>query len=314
MNSAPKRREIAKERVVFLVGPTATGKTRVAAILAKKINAEIISCDSMQVYKNMDILTSKPSPALRKKVAHHLINIIPLEKEYDVSQYRKEACKKIKEVLAQGMLPLVVGGTGLYISILLDGIFQVKSEDKNLRLKLFREAGQKGSAHLHQRLARVDPQAALKIHPNDTKRIIRALEVFLTTGKPISQLQKQRSGLIQEYEVKIFGLNIKRQELYRRIGGRVDKMFKAGLAAEVKSLLKKKLSRTACRAIGIREIRLFLDGGYSLKEAKDLIKRNTCLYAKRQLTWFRKDKRVKWIEIRDKETAASIANRILKKL
>jgi tRNA dimethylallyltransferase len=314
MDSIPAKKEIARKRLVFLVGPTAAGKTEVAICLAKKMNAEIISCDSMQVYKGMGILTSKPTPALRKKVQHHLLNIISPEKEYNVSRYRKEACKKIKEVLAKGKAPLVVGGTGLYMSILLDGIFEIKSEDKILRLKLSREAAKKGSVYLHKRLARVDTWAALKIHPNDTKRIIRALEVFLTTGKPISELQKQRKGLSDEYAVNIFCLNMERDKLYRRIEGRVDKMFKAGLVAEVKRLLRRNLSRTACWAIGIKEIKGYLDGLHGLKEARELIKRNSCLYAKRQLTWFRKDKRIKWIEVTDKETPSSVANRILEKL
>lgn len=296
--------------IVFLVGPTAIGKTEVAAILAKKMNTEIVSCDSMQVYRGMDILTSKPAPALRKEAKHHLIDILSPAQEYNVSRYCKEAGKKIREILAKGRVPLVVGGTGLYMSMLIDGIFQVKSEDKGLRLKLTQEAKKHGSPYLYKKLKKVDPQAAFKIHPNDAKRIIRALEVFLSTGKQISRLQKDRKGLSQDHDLKIFCLDMERDKLYRRIEARVDKMFKAGLVAEVKKLLKLRLSKTSRWAIGIREIKGYLEGLYDLEEAKRQMKRNSCLYAKRQLTWFRKDKRIKWIEVADKETPALIANRV----
>ncbi|MBM3244557.1 MAG: tRNA (adenosine(37)-N6)-dimethylallyltransferase MiaA [Candidatus Omnitrophica bacterium] len=310
MAGIPRRKEITKQRIVFLVGPTAVGKTEVAAILAKKINTEVISCDSMQVYRGMDILTSKPTPALRKKVKHHLIDILSPQQEYNVSRYHKEASKKIGEILAKGKVPLVVGGTGLYMSILINGIFQIKSEDKGLRLRLAQEAKKHGGTFLYKKLKQVDPQAASKIHPNDAKRIIRALEVFLSTGKQISRLQKERKGLSQDYDLKIFCLNIERNKLYRRIEARVEKMFKSGLVAEVKRLLKLRLSKTSRWAIGVREVKGYLEGLYDLEEAKRQIKRSSCLYAKRQLTWFRQDKRIKWIEVADKETPASIANRI----
>jgi tRNA dimethylallyltransferase len=314
MVSIPGKKEIAKQKIVFLVGPTAVGKTEVAAILAKKMNAEIISCDSMQVYRGMDILTSKPALPLRKKVKHQLIDILSPAQEYNVSRYYKEASKKIIEVLAKRKIPLVVGGTGLYMSILINGIFQVKSEDKGLRLKLTREAKKHGSPFLYKKLKRVDPQAASKIHPNDAKRIIRALEVFLSTGKQISLLQKERKGLSQNYDLNIFCLSMERDNLYRRIEARVERMFKSGLVAEVKRLLKLRLSKTSRWAIGVREIKGYLEGLYDLEEAKRQMKRNSCLYAKRQLTWFRKDKRIKWVEIKDKEKSEVVAERLWKEL
>lgn len=285
-----------KERIVFIVGPTAVGKTEIAAGLARKLNGEIISCDSMQVYKGMDIITSKPSKSLLKKVAHHLIGVISPTKEYDVSRYRRDALNKIKVILKKAKTPIFVGGTGLYVSMLVDGIFECKTEDLKFREKLYKEAKKLGSAKLHLRLKKIDPKAAAKIHPNDTRRIVRALEVFKTCGKPISELQKQRSGLAQDYDVLIFCLNMEREKLYRRIDARVDKMFKNGLLQEVKKLLKLKLSKTARYAIGIQELKGYLDGKYDLEEAKRLIKRNSRHYAKRQLTWFRKDKRIKWVE------------------
>lgn len=285
-----------KEKIIFLVGPTAVGKTKAAVNLAKRINGEIISCDSMQIYKGMDIITSKPPKSLLKKVPHHLIGVISPTEEYDVSRYRQDALKKIKLIFKKGKVPIFVGGTGLYMSILVDGIFERKTEDFKFREKLYKEAKKTGSKKLYSRLEKVDPLAAAKIHPNDTRRIVRALEVFKVTGQPISELQKQRSGLAQDYDVRIFGLNMERDKLYQRIDVRVDKMFKDGLLREVKKLLKLKLSKTARYAIGLQELKGYLEGLYDLEEAKRLIKRNSRHYAKRQLTWFCKDKRIKWID------------------
>ena len=302
------------KKIIFIAGPTAVGKTETAIYLAQKLNAEIISCDSMQVYKGMDIITSKPPDLLRKNVGHHLIDIIPPAKEYNVSKYRRQALKKIKEVIKRGRTPVLAGGTGLYMSILIDGIFKAKSQSQSIRNRLYKQAGQLGSGYLYEKLKNVDPEAALKIHPNDTKRIVRALEVFENTGKPISFLQKQRKGLNQEYDVKIFCLNMPAEKLYKRIDARVEKMFANGLVSEVKRLLKSGLSKTASYAIGIRELKGYFDGLYDLEEARRLMKRNTRLYAKRQLTWFRKNKRIHWINISDKEKPKSVAKRIFEKL
>lgn len=300
-----------KPKVIFLVGPTAMGKSDIAVHLAKKIKGEIISCDSMQVYRRMNILTSKPSVSLRRKVAHHLIDILSAQKEYNVARYRQEAIGKVKEVVRRGRIPLFVGGTGLYLSCLIDGIFQAKAENKKIRQRLYRQAESKGSHYLYERLKKKDPRAASKIHPNDTRRIVRALEVFNVTGKPISQLQKERKGLADEYAIRIFGLNMDRPCLYKRIDARVDKMFRKGLLSEVKKLLKQKISKTASCAIGIKELKGYFDGEYNLEEAKRLMKRNSRLYAKRQLTWFRKDKRIEWIEVGEQERPKEVAKRIL---
>ncbi|MGE5196901.1 MAG: tRNA (adenosine(37)-N6)-dimethylallyltransferase MiaA, partial [Deltaproteobacteria bacterium] len=290
------------------------GKTQIGALLAKKLNAEIISCDSMQVYKGMDIITSKPSVYLRNKVVHHLIDTVRAQVPYDVSRYRRDAVKKIRDVLKKGKIPLFVGGTGLYMSVVIDGIFRVKSQNKNIRSSLYRDAQRFGSRYLYEKLKIHDPEAAAKIHPNDTKRIIRALEVFRVTGHPISKLQKERQGLDGRYDVRIFCLNMPRSLLYQRIEKRVDRMFAKGLVKEVKKLLGATLSRTASYAIGIRELKGHFNGEYALDEAKRRIKRNTRLYAKRQLTWFRKDKRIKWVEISGKEKPREIAGRLWKEL
>jgi len=299
-----------KKKIIFIVGPTAVGKTEVAAKLAAKINAEIISCDSMQIYKGMDILTSKPQAALMKKIPHHLIGLITPKEEYNVSQYRKAALAEIKNIFNKGKIPLFVGGTGLYMTILLDGIFKMRPPKKSIRIKLLKQAAQKGSEFLYNRLKKVDPEAAAKIHPHDARRIVRALEVFIATGKPISYLQKQRKGLWSEFDVKIFCLNLAREKLKQRIDGRVDAMFRQGAVREVKKLAKLKLSKTACFAIGIKEIKGYLDGEYDLAEAKELMQRNTRAYAKRQLTWFRKDKRIKWVEINEKQNVKGVVNKL----
>lgn len=300
-----------KQKLIFLVGPTAVGKSKVAVILARKLNAEIISCDSMQIYRGMRLLTAQPSLALRKKARHHLIDVVSPTREYNVFQYRKDALKKIKELIKKGKTPLFVGGSGLYMTILIDGIFTAGAQDKKLRQRLYKEAGQHGSECLYQHLKNIDPQAALKIHPHDTRRIIRALEVFETTGKIISELQKQRKGLADKYDVCIFCLNLPREKLYKRIEERIDEMFKQGLLKEVKKLLKLKLSRTAGYAIGVRELKGFFGGLYDLEEARHLMQRNSCLYAKRQLTWFRKDKRIHWVNLEGEENPREIAYRIL---
>lgn len=303
-----------KRKIIFLLGPTGIGKSAAAIILAKKINAEIISCDSMQVYRKMDIITSKAGPAQRKKIKHHLLDIVDPSKEYNVARYRKEALSICKRLFKRGKIPLFTGGTGLYYSMIIDGLFPKVSEDKMIRAELNKELELKGNRYLYGRLAKVDPEAAGKIHANDARRIIRALEVYLKTGKPISALQKSRVGLGQGYEIKIFGLNSNRQLLYKKIDQRVDKMFRSGLIAEVRGLLSRKLSKTASCAIGIRQLQGYLLGKWPKDEAKRLIQRDSRRYAKRQLTWFRKDKRIEWININNQATPAQISLRLWKKL
>ncbi len=285
-----------KPRIIFLVGPTASGKTKLAVKSASQIDAEIISCDSMQIYQGMRILSSYPDKRELQKVRHYLLAEVSPEREFNVSRYRRLALGKVAKILKKGKLPLFVGGSGLYMSVVIDGIFKAKAEDKKIRAKLYEQANLRGSLYLHRKLSKADPLAAGKIHPNDTKRIVRALEVFAVTGKPISEMQATRCGLEDKYDIKIFGLDLPREELDQRINQRVDKMFRLGLVKEVKKLLKLKLSKTSRYAIGIKEIQGYLDGLYNLTQAKELIKKNTRHYARRQLTWFRKDKRINWLK------------------
>ncbi len=288
-----------KPGIIFLVGPTAAGKTRLAFKIARRINAEIISCDSMQVYKGMDVISSKPSVLQRRNIKHHLIDIISPQREYNAALYRSQALEAIKTILKKGKIPLFVGGTGLYAAAVIDGVFTGPGADKAIRRRLYRQAETRGTDYLYKRLLRVDRQAADKIHHHDLRRIVRALEVWIKTKKPISQWQRQRQSIGKDYRIKIFCLDLPRQELYRSINQRVKQMFKNGLVNEVSQLLKKRLSKTARLAIGIQEIKSYLEGKSSLVQARELISRYTRQYAKRQLTWFRKDKRIVWVDRKD---------------
>lgn len=302
---------INKPKIIFIIGPTATGKSEVAVLLAKKINGEIISADSVAVYRGMDIISSKPSMRLRKQIPHHLIDIVTPRKEYNVAKFLKESNKKIKEIIKRKKIPIVVGGSGLYIDSLLFGIFKEGVKDAVLRRRLEDKARKYGSEYLYNRLKEIDPVAAEKIHPNNLRRVIRALEVCLLTKGKFSEIRQKRSGLLGKYEVKIFGLNLTRDKLYERIDARVDKMFTDGLVREVTNLLKKKLIRTTRQALGIKEVEGFLKGEYDLEKAKYLLKRNTRHFAKRQLTWFKRNKEIVWFNaLQDKRKLLAEMHRV----
>lgn len=303
-----------KDVVICLIGPTAVGKTEVALRLAKKIGAEIISCDSMQVYKGIDIATSKPSKKEQKSVRHHLIDILKPSQEYNAACFRKSAQKIIRDVHKRGRLPLIVCGSGLYLRALLDGLFEGPGQNVSLRRKFSQQAQKYGAAYLYRRLRKKDPQAAKGIHPHDSRRIIRALEVWTVTGSPISELKRKTRGIRNKYSLRIFGLQRKRDELYARIEKRADEMFRQGLAAEIKRVARRKLSKTAKSLLGYKEIASFLNGEYSCLDARNLLKRNTRHYAKRQISWFRKEKGVKWIEVGPKDTPEFVAEKILQEL
>lgn len=301
-----------KEKVVFLVGSTAVGKSEVAYLLAEKLDTHIISCDSMQIYKGMDILTSKPPLGIRKKILHYLIDIVSPEKEYSCADYAKDALEKIKDILSLSKIPLVVGGSGLYVKALIDGVFSGPGRDEKLRKKLYEEVEERGASALFERLKKLDPKTASRINPKDVRRIVRALEVYMLSKKPISDLKKNTRGLSKDYNVIMLGLNRKRQNLYSRIDDRVDEMFKDGIVDEIRKLNRLKLSQSASQALGIKEVVGYLRGDYNIDEAKRLLKRNTRHFAKRQLTWFRPDKRIEWFEVREDEPTEQIANRLYK--
>src|SRR5260221_572017 len=250
----------------YLTGPTASGKSAVGLELARRIGAEIISLDSMAVYRGMNLGTAKPSAAERTLIAHHLIDIVNPWEDFSVAQYLDRAHEAVREIQSRGRQPLFVGGTPLYLKALLRGLFSGPAADWNLRSELAEIARQEGSAGLHRRLAAVDPAAAAKLHPNDTRRLIRALEVFQRTGRPISEQQQQFNKPSTGEPPTVFVLDWQREQLLRRIDDRVEAMFAAGLVDEVRGLLAtgRPLSRTAAQAVGYREVFAHLDGKYDL--------------------------------------------------
>ncbi|MFH1645306.1 MAG: tRNA (adenosine(37)-N6)-dimethylallyltransferase MiaA, partial [Candidatus Omnitrophota bacterium] len=262
------------KKIAFLVGPTAVGKTEVSIHLAKLLNAEILCCDSMQVYRGMDIGTQKPTTKEQKKVPHHMVDVISPSKNFSVADYRQKSLEIINDILKRGKMPLFVGGTGLYMKSMVDGLFPSPPADRKLRANLLKEEDFKQGA-LYRRLLSVDIETASKLHPNDKRRIVRALEVYLKTGVAISELKKKTSGLAKKYDIRIFCLNCNRQYLYKRIEDRVDKMFRQGLVCECEKLKTKELSLTASQALGYKEVFMYLKNEISLQEAKDLIKKNT---------------------------------------
>ncbi len=301
-------------KLIFLVGPTAVGKTAISVELAGLINAEIVSCDSMQVYKGMDIGTSKPDKSLLAIIPHHMIDIIEPSDEFSVAQFRRMAVKAIEDIIARGKTPLAIGGSGLYVRVLIDGIFEGPSTDREYRARLEREADEFGAGILYKRLETADKEAALGIHPNDQRRILRALEVCEKAKAPISRMRANTVGLSDKYDISMFGLNMERPALYKNIDERVDLMFSEGLIEEARGLTRQEISLTASQALGYKEAFIFLKGERDIEETKRLIKRNTRHYAKRQLTWFGRDKRVEWIMLDEDFDPKEIAKKIWKKL
>lgn len=273
----------------FLTGPTAAGKTSVGIELARRLDAEIVSLDSMALYRGMDIGTAKPSPEQRGAVPHHLLDVIDPHEEFSVAQYRTAAQACVEDVLARGRTALFVGGTPLYLKALLRGLFEGPAADWQFREQLRSTATTEGPAALHRRLAQVDPESAARLHPNDQRRIIRALEVFEQTGHPISRLQQQFDRGLTAERCRVFVLNWPRRVLHARIHRRVEQMFQLGLLDEVRGLLAgpAPLSRTARKAVGYREVIEHLEGRRGLPETLELVATHTRQLAKRQMTWFR---------------------------
>ena len=285
-------------KVIFIVGPTAVGKSKHSVKLARKMGGEIISCDSMQVYKGIDILSCKPSETDTKKIRHYLVDVISPNQDFNVKKFVELSLKLIGEIHNKGKIPIFAGGTGLYVDSLLNGLFEGPPKDTKIRRDLNKKAGKYGISYLYKKLKRIDSASARRIHCHDLRRIIRALEVYKITGKTISKLRKQRRGILQDRKLKIylFGITKPREELYREINKRVDVMFDRGVVGEVRRVIAKRCSKVFKQALGIREIGLYLKKRLSLKQAKDFLKRNTRRYAKRQMTWFRKNTRIHWLD------------------
>jgi len=306
------------KKIIFIVGPTAVGKSDVAMELAVKLKAEIVCCDSMQIYREINIASNKPSQKDLEKVPHHLVNVISIKRNFDVMQYNKMALKAIKDIHSREKIPLIVGGSGMYVQILLDGIFIGAPMNIELRTKLMQIAKKKGNDFLHAKLSKIDPIAAGRIHKNDVKRVIRAMEVYTMTNEQISKLQEKRDGIWDKYDINIFVINRDRDLLYGRINRRVEAMFKQGLieeAQKAKKILKSRKYKdgisTAESIIGMKEVFEYLDGKFDLDEAKAQIKQNTRRLAKRQITWFIKDQRFKWIIVDPNQGSKDAVKKII---
>lgn len=285
-----------KARLVVLIGPTAVGKTALSLALARRLDAEIISGDSMLFYRGFDIGTAKPTKEERAAVPHHFIDILAPEASFNVMDFQRLAREEIGRIAARGRLPLVVGGTGLYIKSLLEGyVFNETSGDRAYREKLERLAQEKGKAFVHGLLQEADPEAAARLHVNDFRRVVRALEVVSLGNEHISE-QREAAGGELAYDAYVIGLRRERQALYARIEERVDAMLEAGLADEVRSLLAEGVPHDcpAMKGIGYREMLAYLAGSMDLPLAAEEIKKATRHFAKRQLTWFRKMPYVHW--------------------
>ncbi len=284
-----------KPKIVVIVGPTASGKSDLAVKIAKKFNGEIVSADSRQVYRGMDIGTAKPGKKEMAAIRHHLIDIKNPNQDYNVGQYKKDAIKAINKIIKSGRLPILVGGTGLYIDAVVKNLeFPEVKENKKLRARLEKEIKERGLDRVFKKLVDLDPEAAYIVDPKNPRRIIRALEVALTSGKPFSAQRKTGRPLFDALEI---GINVPPEKLKERITGRIEQMVKNGLVEEVKGLVRKySLHCKAFDAIGYREIIDYLENKISLAEAVEQMDKNTRHYARRQMTWFRRNQEIKWVK------------------
>lgn len=284
--------------IFILAGPTAVGKTNISINLAKKLKGEIISADSMQIYKKMDIGSAKISEEEMQGIPHHMINVVDPKEDFSVAMFKEKAERDIENIKSRGNLPMIVGGTGFYInSLIYNYNFANTNRDEEYRKHLETLAEEKGNIYVHNLLKDIDLDSYNKLYPNDLKRVIRALEVYKVTGKPISQFTKEEDLYNIPYNVHYYVLNMNREELYDRINKRVDIMLEKGLIEEVIRLQKEGYTSDmqSMKGIGYKEILYYLDGQISLEKSIEMIKQFSRNYAKRQLTWFRKDPRVKWV-------------------
>lgn len=292
------------QKIPVIVGATATGKTETGVLLAKAINGEIISADSMQIYQKMDIGTAKPTKEERQDIPHHMIDCIAPDEDYSVARYKKEAFQTIEEILNRQKVPIIVGGTGLYInSLTLPWGFSRKDKNETIRQQLEKESVEGKGEQLYQRLENIDPEAAQKIHPNNQRRVIRALEIYYATGKTKTELDAEERKIELPYAYHMMGIEMDRTYLYERINQRIDLMTEAGLIEEVRRLLDQGYNEEliAMKAIGYKEFIPYFKKEQSLEETIRILKRDTRHFAKRQLTWFRKDERIRWFHV-DKTT------------
>jgi tRNA dimethylallyltransferase len=314
----PGVHSIEKPQIIIIQGPTGVGKTKVALSLAETFPIEIINADSMQVYRFLDIGTSKPAPDQQQAVPHQVLSIINPDEDFSAAQFKERAREAIADITGRGLLPLIVGGTGLYIRALTRGLFSAPGKNEELRQELKKKAQQEGAESLFKLLQEKDPRSAQKIKPNDMVRIIRALEVLYLTGVPISEHQQIHGFLDAPYAVLKIGLTRSRKELYQRIEARVDHMLAAGLLREVQSVLDKGYASAlkSLQSIGYKQMTAFIEGRVSWDEAVQQMKKETKRLAKRQLTWFRHDPEIDWVTLPEEAQAipAMIKNFLKPKL
>jgi len=296
-----------RSKVLVIAGPTAVGKTKIAIEVAKRLNGEIISADSMQIYKKMDIGTAKPTIEEMDRIPHHLLSVVEIGEKFSVVDFQKMAFECIEDILSRGKVPIVCGGTGLYINGLIEEIDygEVTSSDE-LREELEKVAAEKGNEYLYEELKAVDKESAERIKLNDTKRIIRALEVYKVTGTTITEFQRRSKEKEKKYDYIVVGLSMDREKLYERINLRVDLMMKDGLLEEAKAVLDemgKNDKLTSFQAIGYKEFLPFFEGLTPLDEVAEMIKQESRRYAKRQITWFKKTPGLYWVDVQEASLA-----------
>lgn len=286
-----------KTKVIVVVGPTASGKTALGIHLAKRFNGEVVSGDSMQIYESMDIATAKPTTEEMDGIKHHLIGFVKPTDEYSVASFCEDAKKAVNEITGKGKIPVIVGGTGLYIDSFINNItFFDNANSEKVRNELYKELEEYGIEKLYNELLSVDSEAAKKIHPNNEVRVIRALEIYRLTGETLTEQNKRSHDIESAYEPLYIGISYKdREKLYVRINKRVDIMLKNGLLEEAKEFYKTYASKTAVNAIGYKELKPFIDGEKTLEECLEKLKQSTRRYAKRQLTWFNRNEKINWV-------------------
>lgn len=303
-----------KTKLLVVVGPTAAGKTRLAVELAKAYNGEIISADSMQVYKQMNIATAKPTPAEMEGVPHHLVDFLPLDKAFSVSDFVTLAREKIGDIAVRGKLPIVVGGTGLYINSLVNNVsFTDEKPDPVMRERLYEQAGSDNGESLYNYLLEIDPESAKEIHKNNYVRLVRAVEVYKQTGKTLTEQKRLSTLTPSPYDTCVIGLNYRdRQKLYDNINGRVSRMVEQGLIEEAKKVLAVDNLKTCYNAIGYKELMPYFENRESLEECLCKIRQESRRYAKRQLTWFRRNGSIYWFYIDDYSNFYDVIKKIKK--
>ncbi len=308
---------MTKDNLIVLLGPTAVGKTELSLNIAENFKGEIVSSDSMQIYKYMDIGSAKASKDEMDRVRHHMIDIVYPDEEFSVSDYKNQAKAIIRDINKRDMYPLVTGGTGLYInSLVYDLNFTKVEANYELREELEKEALEFGNEYAHNKLREIDPESASKIHPNDLKRVIRALEIYRESGQTMTDFNKDFRRENQDYNLAMIGLTMDREKLYNRINQRVDLMMENGLLDEVKSIMDMGYSKdlVALQGIGYKELILYLEGQCSLEESVELIKKKSRNYAKRQLTWFRRDERIIWFNKDEYSSEEELSKAVIESL